>query len=385
MEVYIEFVIFDNLMINLLLIYAVKTVLKLKIRTRRMFFAALVGAGFAVSLPYIPAFHELYKLGTAVLMPLLFGGFKKFKGYLLNAAVFVLLSFALGGAVFALGLWLPYFNGNSGVLGASAAGGIFLLYATRQLVLGIRARQVAGEAEVKIHTDGGVIIASAFIDNGNVLTDAVTGKPVIIITGGLLNGTGITPERLISVKTVTGERALPLVTLPLLEIKMSGEEAGDGVSRRGVTGGRDNVNGSISNDGRDNVHGDISGDGRIECGSYGRDNVHGDISGNGRGDGAEGVKKSGDFVTVTARTQSGSSGGADAGTQVRKRGSINMRRKRRKRSGVKGYFGGVKANTGGADGGARSVFLTNVLAALSPENGKYGVVLNAQTLAGREK
>jgi stage II sporulation protein GA (sporulation sigma-E factor processing peptidase) len=218
MEVYIEIVVFDNLMINLLLIYAVKTALRLNITRWRMLLAAVGGAGLAVALPFVSDFQYLYKLGAAAAMPLLFGGFKSIKSYLLNAVVFIILSFALGGAVFAAGQWLPFFRGGSGILGASAACGLFLLYGLRQMMSGMRSKNAGGEAAVRIHTEQGVITAAALVDSGNKLTDALTGKPVIVVTSGLLNGAGLISERCIKVRTVVGERELPLVMLKRVEI-----------------------------------------------------------------------------------------------------------------------------------------------------------------------
>lgn len=221
LTVYIEAVLFDNMLVNLFLIYLVSfCILNTRVKKWRMVLASAVGAALAFPVLYIEKTFLLflYKVGVALLLPVIFGGFKSFKGYLLTTVSFVAVTFAFGGVVYGLGLFIGGLNTNTGILGLIALAGLFTAYFIRQLK--IKHTESARHETVKIiiHTGCGAREFTGFWDTGNTLFDFCTLKPVIVISQKVLEAAEAERRGEISVKTVTGEKVLPLVSISGLKI-----------------------------------------------------------------------------------------------------------------------------------------------------------------------
>lgn len=223
MTVYIEQVVIDNLAVNLAVILATLKALRLSVKRLRLLFAALLGTAFAVAFPFIKSYAAVYKLICAALMVALFGMGKGVRGYVLTFITFVGFSFLLGGVVFGLHYFPIDANGSfslpqSGILGLTVMGVLFTYYVLNAVKCAYTARTHTHEQTLDVSFKNGnkAFCGLAGVDTGNNLYDNLTGKPVIILSKGLIELKG--GERLIRLNTVSGSAELPLVALKEFKI-----------------------------------------------------------------------------------------------------------------------------------------------------------------------
>ncbi|MBQ8291613.1 MAG: sigma-E processing peptidase SpoIIGA [Clostridia bacterium] len=116
MTVYIEYAFIENFLIDLALLYLSRLLTKTFSRVRLVFFAALIGATFAVLYPLIslpPALSYLLKTAVGMLLCLIaFGKVKTVKEwgrYALNVLCFFFLTFAFAGLLLTVNTPTPLF------------------------------------------------------------------------------------------------------------------------------------------------------------------------------------------------------------------------------------------------------------------------------------
>jgi len=208
--VYIEYAIVDNLFIDWLLLTCSARLVRERYSRLGIAIAVVIGTAFAVVFPLFSlgrVVSLILKLLVGALMAALAVRFKSFKKYLLYLAVFLLLTFASGGALFAVNFLLGYgmsVTDNSFILFGSNDYSIGLIGVSVTIVIKIftftfsRVRRRSDVAsfnrEVALFDGQHSIKITGFIDTGNSLYDPRTGKPVSIISKGLadrcvLNGT----------------------------------------------------------------------------------------------------------------------------------------------------------------------------------------------------
>lgn len=195
MEVYIEYVVIDNLVINTLILLCVKSTLRLKSKWYQILLSACLGTVVACVLPLLNLaniYQILIKILLGLIMVLILARYLKFKEYLFSFLLFIGYTVLLGGACLAT---LMLFGTS---LEALSAGGydsslplgiIFLIVSMYVYIVIIATRYlsrkrnlipflrevmlVMGEKTFKFH---------AFIDSGNKLIDSKTGLPVVIVS-----------------------------------------------------------------------------------------------------------------------------------------------------------------------------------------------------------
>lgn len=176
--IYVDRFFLLNLLIDYLLCLLSARVCGLVLRRKRYACAALLGAAYAV-LTLLPGFRFLAgavgKLGCAVLMALIaFGG----EAHALRCgAVFVCVSAAFGGALWALSLagGRPLFDTRVLILSFA------LCYAGLELLFRGRARlPERPRAEINLCLGGRESRFMALIDTGNCLSDPATGAAVML-------------------------------------------------------------------------------------------------------------------------------------------------------------------------------------------------------------
>jgi stage II sporulation protein GA (sporulation sigma-E factor processing peptidase) len=191
MSVYIESVILDNFFVTLLISLLSYRALSIRRSRRRHFFAALTGTAVAVAYPLLDlhaAFLVLIKLAlAAVLVLILF--YKKAKMFP-AACVFLGLTFAFGGALFAIGyafygdvhaaLTLPVTFLPTGLIIAAALV-LYLIY--KKIVRKLKRVRDAKTYLVRAEIDalGKTVSGVAFLDTGNRLYDPKTDLPVVVL------------------------------------------------------------------------------------------------------------------------------------------------------------------------------------------------------------
>lgn len=193
--VYIDALFLLNLIVNYLLLLAAAKLAGEPLRRLRLAAGAALGGLYAAAI-FFPGMgfltHPLCKLGAAVLM--LLTGFGGSRRLLRVTLVFLGLSCAFGGGIFAIGLLggrgLTLRNGvlysvmDLRILLLSAA----VCYAVLTLVFRRTARHGRREVLPAVLTlEGRRVAVNALVDTGNTLTDPVTGRPVMVAEGSRLS------------------------------------------------------------------------------------------------------------------------------------------------------------------------------------------------------
>lgn len=184
-EVYVDVLFVENLWMNLLLLWLTARVWHTSVKRQRIVVAALTGSLGACALTVFSA--GLSGMGCFLGSILLAAGmiriaFSREKGFLTRLVLLYITGFVLNGILRYLeqfhdmaGVWLAVSSSLS-ALGLSA-----VEYALR------RRREHLGltvQAELKL--GAGVVKTEALHDTGNSLRDPVSGRPVCILSGELL-------------------------------------------------------------------------------------------------------------------------------------------------------------------------------------------------------
>jgi len=117
MEVYIEYVLIDNIIINFLLLHIVSKICNLHAYKRNIIFSALIASMFSILTPLVTLNNiliTLFKLMVGAIILLFLKRFKSIKKYLCVYFVFLTITFLFGGLIIAT---LSIFNINYTVNG----------------------------------------------------------------------------------------------------------------------------------------------------------------------------------------------------------------------------------------------------------------------------
>ncbi len=198
MEVYVEYVILDNLIMDYILLKETAVLLKEKFSKPRLIIAAAIGALGAVVFPLLKIkvqYLFLLKIALGALICFIAINFNKVSSYIKFFNVFLLLTFLLGGAVigafYLLGINLDDYGSK---LGGVLPVGLSVLFG---YLLVIVAKRIARNAVNGFITDkyrykcviksGAVAIkADGYFDSGNLLIDKETGLPIALCKKRLL-------------------------------------------------------------------------------------------------------------------------------------------------------------------------------------------------------
>lgn len=102
MTVYIEYVLIDNFLIDYLLLKATFSTTGISVRKGRLFLCAIFGAVTAIVYPFFENFYILqtvFKIFSGFLIVLIAVKFSSVKSYVINALIFFLYTFLMGGAI----------------------------------------------------------------------------------------------------------------------------------------------------------------------------------------------------------------------------------------------------------------------------------------------
>ena len=236
MNVYIEYVIIDNLVIDCLLLTATQKTLKLKINRLLLFLSAVLGTAAACVLPLFNlsnGFMYVIKIFVALLMNLLACQYKNIKEFIRSFYLFLFYTFLFGGAAMAVFYFLGIdFSAVEFTYNAEFSLGIILLIATL-VYMGVyktvsfiyRKRDVYPFVrKCVMYINGEAITLNGFIDSGNRLFCHKTGFPIILCSPSLgkkllSRGTflGVKSE-FMSFYTVSGKSVIKIYDLDKLEI-----------------------------------------------------------------------------------------------------------------------------------------------------------------------
>lgn len=195
MEIYIEYVIIDNLVINSLILILVKNTLKLKSSWWRIALGAVLGTVVACVLPLLNISQLLQfpiKIALGLVMVLCLAKYVRFKTYIFSFLLFIAYTIIMAGGVLAI---LMLFGTDIDML---ASGGydialpygiILLIVSLYAYIITLIARFLSRKRDInpfikkiKLYIGKKEIDFTAFIDSGNSLKDKKTGLPVIVVS-----------------------------------------------------------------------------------------------------------------------------------------------------------------------------------------------------------
>lgn len=199
MELYVEYIIIDNLVINMLILLCTKATMKLKAKFYRVFFSALLGTVFSVCSPLFHLHNVVLifmKIILGVIMILILAPYKTVRDFILSFICFLAFTLLLGGACIAtllmFGTSLESLS-NGGYDIAVPLGVILLIVSLYVAIIIAVARFVSQKRsieqfirEVELSIGKKILKFNAFIDSGNKLIDRKSGLPVIILSIKLL-------------------------------------------------------------------------------------------------------------------------------------------------------------------------------------------------------
>lgn len=227
MEAYIEYVIWDNFTMDLLIMLIALNALRMKIDKLRVLLSAALGTTGAVLMPIVPFYAAIIiRIISAPLMCLIAVRLRTLKEYILILLVMVTVTFALGGAV--MGIFNMSVKGNflimhypdGGVIGLSALAVILVYYGIKQLGIYMKSRRIDRELYDVILNNSKL---KAFYDSGNNLYDNQF-RPVLILSNehkDLLNNLK-TGEK-ITINTIKGAYQSDSYILDKLLIYINGQ------------------------------------------------------------------------------------------------------------------------------------------------------------------
>lgn len=194
MEVYIEYVLIDNMVINLILLFLTKTLLKLNVKKSNMLLSAFVGTLFAFVMPFLTLGSMMLfflKICIAVIILSFLKRYKSALEFFVTFFTFVTFTFLFGGIIFALLDLLNAKTSNSGLLiynfeiPVGVIVFIIFIYAyfMMNLIQEFYKRKIVHNYiyDVVIKEGKTEVKAKGFLDSGNRLTDEDTQKPILIM------------------------------------------------------------------------------------------------------------------------------------------------------------------------------------------------------------
>ncbi|KPU44031.1 sporulation sigma-E factor-processing peptidase [Oxobacter pfennigii] len=213
-KMYVDVLLLENLIINLLLLKVTQRFSKIKTSRLKIFIGAAVGAVYVIA-AFFSSYEILYilpvKIAVSVLMVTIAFTPKLLQDFLKALGIFYIISFAFGGAAFALFYFTQegqiingmfYISGFpfSLLITAFAIGYLLLVYCWGYIQGKILKDELKYTVNIKL--DDKEISVEAILDTGNSLKDPITGFPVIVIEYDIIKD--ILPDKLSSIFNQSG-------------------------------------------------------------------------------------------------------------------------------------------------------------------------------------
>ncbi len=192
MEVYIEYVIIDNLIINYVLLQFTNITLKLNAKRKYMFLSSVLGTIVAIIMPLITLNNFLLivlKIFLGLSMCLIIKKPKSTKVYLTTFFLFITYTFIMGGMCFGLIYFLNLNTTFSGVViygfeipvGLFVLLGVFYLKILITLINYVKHKNTYSNFyfDVKLKQHNIIVRVTGFLDSGNQLNLSGNGVAVI--------------------------------------------------------------------------------------------------------------------------------------------------------------------------------------------------------------
>lgn len=247
MEIYLEYALLENFLVDASLLYLALTAARIPISVWRLCLGGGVGACFALVFPLLalpPWLAYVLKFAVGALLCLISCKPKcasqaQKSGFPLALGLFYALSFCLGGGLIAIfeGFGLPYYTmSGGGVLSAIPVGWLLLCVAVfvavgKTLIRKIYARKqrYAHIVSCQLFYGGARVRVDGFVDTGN--RASYKGRPVCFATPDVIYRLFelSPPTASMPIRTVSGERTIPLYLADELRLCLGEEKTVEGV------------------------------------------------------------------------------------------------------------------------------------------------------------
>ncbi|MGN1207993.1 MAG: sigma-E processing peptidase SpoIIGA [Christensenellales bacterium] len=192
MVIWIEQVLIDNFVINLLIFLSLKAILRAKIKNLNIVLSSLLGSLVAVILPVFRlyfVFNSLIKILLSLVMVLNLKKWQKMKEFVLYWLTFLLLTCLFGGVCLFLLLFFDKnfspsnYSSYSLPLGAICVIALFMFLVVKNIFKNFYKRKTLNNFvfRVVLYNAGKSDEIVAFLDSGNNLTDSLTNKPITVV------------------------------------------------------------------------------------------------------------------------------------------------------------------------------------------------------------
>lgn len=224
-----ELVLFNNFLLDLMLIYATQSLRRRKLNVWRGVLSSLFGAICTTAYPILPNIAQIFiKILLAPIMCAIAYSLQgenakhKIGDYLGTLIIFVLLTYFTGGIIFGLSYAFKVDIKSYAVLGLMALS-VIMLIVSAKLIAQKRSSAAKATCETTVQFAGHAVSVQALCDSGNLLVDDVSGLPVVILSQEIedkLNARKL--AGFINISTVSGEDSLALVSLD--KVNVNGKE-----------------------------------------------------------------------------------------------------------------------------------------------------------------
>lgn len=233
MQVYIEYVILNNLFVNMLILTLALKFMRYKINKLAIFASSSLGAVYAVFLPLCDTLNIfIIKAALSLIMVAIVVGRCKFKRYVKVLALFFALTFALGGAVTGMGNMLSYElkDSLSSLTPCFVALTGLSLVAAQKLIykyVTMAKRRAKYEDIIILCANGVEVRCKAYYDSGNRLY--YKNKPTIIIDESialkLYGQNGLNKlNSFTQIDTVIGKKDMKVIPIDYLKEQKRGDK-----------------------------------------------------------------------------------------------------------------------------------------------------------------
>ena len=232
MWVYVELALLENFCMDFTLLYCAKSVAKNSAGWKRISLASALGACFAVVFPLFKlhaALAVILKILAGLVICLIAGRYKSFKGYVKLTAAFFIFSALLAGAligIFSL-VGISYAQGGGYILSSVPIGiplfGALLLVIAARVIKNKFSKGGKKEVACKICLGQAEVSLTGFFDSGNKVYHK--GAPVSVIPQStakkLIDLDGIIDG--VKIHTVAGSKTIKVFTADRLDIDFGDE------------------------------------------------------------------------------------------------------------------------------------------------------------------
>lgn len=195
MEVYIEYVIIDNLILDYILLFSTLKIMGIRPKKYMCLIASIFGTTLTVAFPLLclsMIVSVFIKLFTGVMMLLLVHQYKSLKEFFYCFSVFLGLTFVLGGACYGVinlmgGSVENFVSGKyDSIIPVSII--IFISFVYVLIIITLtkyiyrRKDMKSFITPVTLSIAGKIINLTGFVDSGNRLYDPETGRPIIVVS-----------------------------------------------------------------------------------------------------------------------------------------------------------------------------------------------------------